>query len=142
MTKTLLAAAVITAALAGVARAEPTGPSFNCMDAHSPDEVLICQDENLSAKDRRMASVYSVIINMYRGGYRDYVRRTQAEWRRARRACGYDGNCISQLYDARIAVLGDDFTDDETKGNIAWCRAPSHRRDVDCRCSPDELHCN
>jgi uncharacterized protein len=125
--KTLLAAAAIAAALAGTAHAEPTGPSFNCVYAKMSDEVIICQDAELSAKDRQMAGLYSDTMNLFRGGFRDYVRRTQVDWLGARRFCHYSAGCVGKAYDYRITTL--------MEGDVElaeWCRA-GHMRDVDCR---------
>ena len=82
--RTIIAAVVVLAALAGAALAEPTGPSFNCNYAKTPDEVAICQDVELSAKDREMASIYFQMVNTSRSDFRNFLRRTQAAWLNAR----------------------------------------------------------
>jgi uncharacterized protein len=125
--RTIIAAVIILAALAGAARAEPTGPSFNCNYAKTPDEVIICQHTELSRKDREMADLYSDIMNMFRAGFRDYVRRTQVAWLSGRRLCGYSADCVSKAYDYRLSLFYD--------GDVEladWCRA-GHMADVDCR---------
>ena len=51
------------------------GPSFNCAYAKAPDEVLICQNEELAAQDREMASDYSWGLNNFKRGFRAYLSR-------------------------------------------------------------------
>jgi hypothetical protein len=82
---------------------EPTGPSFNCNYANAPDEVAICQDKELSSKDREMARIYSVMTND-RVGFR-HLRSSQAVWLNARHRCGYNAGCISDAYDRRLVAL-------------------------------------
>jgi uncharacterized protein len=84
-------------------RVEPTGPSFNCNYAKAPDEVVICQDKELSSKDREMARIYFVMINNP-VGFR-HLRSTQAAWLNARHRCGYNAACVSDAYDRRRAAL-------------------------------------
>jgi uncharacterized protein len=71
-------AAFIPTAHADSPSFEPTGPSFNCNYAKTPDEVVICQDPELSTKDREMASVYFQMVNASRGDFRIFLRRSQA----------------------------------------------------------------
>jgi uncharacterized protein len=88
---------------------EPTGPSFNCNYAKAPDEVVICQDPELSNLDRETARLYSEAMNYYRGGARASIRRDQVAWLNQRHHCGYDKTCIKDLYDRRgklLAYLG------------------------------------
>jgi uncharacterized protein YecT (DUF1311 family) len=120
-------AVVVTAALAGSAAHAETGPSFNCMYAKTPDEVVICQDPELSRLDREMARLYFGTMNDFRGGFRDFIRRSQASWLNSRHRCGYDADCVNDAYAHRLAALAD--------GDIEradWCRA-GHIADVDCR---------
>ena len=69
------------------------------MYAKTPDEVVICQDAELSRLDRE------ITINAYQGGFRAFVRRTQAAWLNNRHRCGYDTNRISNAYANRFGTL-------------------------------------
>ena len=116
---------VAAAALAGVAKAEPIGPSLNCMYARYPDEVAICHDGDLSMKDRNLATAYFDFLANNHYGYRAYLQRTQAAWLNERHRCGYNFVCIDDAYNRR---LDDFFAEDDLQN---WCTA-GHMRDLDC----------
>ena len=87
-------------------RVEPTGPSFNCNYAKAPDEVIICQNRELSSKDREMARIYFFLINNASAiSHRHFLRSTQATWLNERRRCGYDADCVSNAYERRLPAL-------------------------------------
>ena len=86
-------------------RVEPTGPSFNCNYAKTPDEVAICQTPELSRLDREMAQLYSEAMNFYRGAEGVPIRRDQTTCLNQHRRCGYDVNCIKEAYDRRTNKL-------------------------------------
>jgi uncharacterized protein len=95
--------AAVAAITVNTAHAE--GPSFNFRYAKAPDEILICQDERLAALDREMASTYWNFMN--HGFYNNAreIRVAQRAWLKQRRACGYDYECISKLYDDRLSEI-------------------------------------
>jgi uncharacterized protein len=92
---------VIGGAMADLANAA----SFNCLVASTPDEVLICQDAELSRLDEQMASLYFATRNRVLGPQRQALEDTQVEWFRLRQACGRDRTCIQSSYTVRIAYL-------------------------------------
>src|SRR5687767_9296270 len=79
--------------------------SFNCRAATRPDEVLICQNDRLSALDERMSSLYFRLRNQLVGGERRALEAEQSAWLRSRISCGRDFRCIERHYERRIAQL-------------------------------------
>jgi uncharacterized protein len=79
--------------------------SFNCNIAERPDEVLICQNDRLSALDERMSSLYFRLRNRLIGSERRQLEADQAAWLQDRFACGRDFPCIFNLYQGRISEL-------------------------------------
>jgi uncharacterized protein len=114
MRKCLIATTIITGLVwSGAVQAEAVGPSFNCRYAYAPDEVIICQDKDLAAKDREMAQTYAWALRNNPDPYQtNLIRRTQVVWLNRRHACGYDADCISRLYDKRLFWLGDQAGED------------------------------
>jgi uncharacterized protein len=87
--------------------ASAQGPSFNCIAASSPDEVLICQNSQLSALDRRMSGMYFRLRNNLFDARRGELEASQARWMRERVGCGRDFGCVLDAYQKRIAELAD-----------------------------------
>ena len=93
--------ALLMAALPSMAGAA----SFDCARARTPDERTICGDRALNDRDVHMAVLYGLDIRLVPMGSRDAIKRDQALWLRARRACGADARCLAHGYDKRIAAL-------------------------------------
>ena len=81
------------------------GPSFNCRYAKAPDEVLICQDEQLAKLDREMAPAYSGWLNNSWISDKRWFRAEQGAWLKRRRACGYNFDWISKAYSDRLVEV-------------------------------------
>lgn len=79
--------------------------SFNCRLARAPDEILICQDEELSRLDERMSSLYFEARNRAPAAVRAEMEADQADWLASRRVCGRDARCVRAAYNVRIAEL-------------------------------------
>jgi uncharacterized protein len=79
--------------------------SFNCRDAHRPDEVLICQSPVLARLDERMSSLYFTLRNSLVGARRRALEADQVRWLQSRFACGRDYYCIESAYQRRIRQL-------------------------------------
>jgi uncharacterized protein len=79
--------------------------SFDCTRAGTADERTICRNRALNDRDVRMAVLYGLDIRLVPMGSRDAIKRDQAIWLRARRACGADAGCLARRYDQRIAAL-------------------------------------
>jgi uncharacterized protein len=109
---------IATLGLALLSRVAPalaqTGPAFDCSKAEHEIEQLICQDEELAAKDRRLAEVYKGAIaameNVDAGGREaiKVLRATQRGWIGGRNECWKAANkrqCAIENYDRRTAYL-------------------------------------
>ena len=86
---------------------EAQAQSFNCRYARTADEVLICQDDELSTLDVRMSNSYFRLRNGIYGRRRAALESDQAAWLRSRMDCGRDRNCIADSYRQRIRELRD-----------------------------------
>lgn len=78
--------------------------SFDCARAASPSEQAICSDDNanLGSRDIILARLYAALVED--GGHAAIVQE-QADWLKARDACGADAACLRTAYDARLQVL-------------------------------------
>jgi uncharacterized protein len=81
--------------------------SFNCRTADRPDEVLICQDSQLSALDEKMSTLYYNLRNRLQGVQRRRLEVAQSAWLKSRIACGRGFQCIEEHYRRRIAEFQD-----------------------------------
>ncbi len=88
-----------------IASSSANGQSFNCRNARLPDEILICQDSDLSHLDEPMASTYFEVRNQLDGLDRPKFERSQVTWLKERQVCGRDRDCLERIYLARIAQL-------------------------------------
>jgi uncharacterized protein len=79
--------------------------SFNCNYAKTPDEVLICQNADLSALDEQMSAMFFRLRNSLYGGQLRLLEAEQSSWLRNRMACGRDADCIDTAYEWRIRQL-------------------------------------
>ena len=107
----IAAAAVLLLIFALPARAE--GPSFDCSRTQHEIEDIICHDETLAAKDRRLVEIYRQALKAV-GGVADKVKATkllkatQRGWIKGRNDCWKaedKAQCASDNYDMRIAEL-------------------------------------
>lgn len=80
---------VILVMLAGVAGAQE-GPSFDCGEAGSTAEEMICADAGLAALDRRVAGRYAAALEVAKGvggAAADELRAYQRGWIKGRDEC-------------------------------------------------------
>lgn len=101
------------ALLAGPAFGQ-SGPAFDCSKAEHEIETLICQDEDLAAKDRKLAEVYKQAIaaleKVDAGGPEaiSELKAMQRGWIGGRNDCWKADDkrqCTADLYDRRVAEL-------------------------------------
>jgi len=81
-------------------------PSFNCRQARTESERLVCGDQRLAAYDRRLNRAFNQAV---RSGvsYRE-LRREQDRWLRAREnAARQDPAAVADVYRSRIGELED-----------------------------------
>jgi uncharacterized protein len=83
----------------------PPRPSFDCRKAGKPDEIAVCSDVTLAAKDVRLADMF----NRYRAQLAPNGQRrllaTQTNWLAMRARCRSDAGCVGEAYDHRIRQI-------------------------------------
>jgi uncharacterized protein len=93
----------------GVVKALAAGPSFDCSKAQKGSiEELICKDEELSALDRKMATVYAEAVQKAKNEHPPLLRAEQRGWIKGRNDCWKSADqreCVDQSYRRRIAEL-------------------------------------
>ena len=96
---TIVAATFLTCLTAAHAQ------SFNCVGDTKPDDIAICNDPNLAAKDIQLASKYSKLRStLDKEGQRSLAAMEKAAL--AQRAiCGVGVDCISHWFDRRISEI-------------------------------------
>jgi len=91
-----------------------SGPAFDCSKAEHEIETLICQDEELAAKDRKLAEVYAAAIKVMEGvdsGGPEAIKELktyQRGWIGERNECWKAEDkrqCAANIYDRRIAQI-------------------------------------
>jgi hypothetical protein len=71
-----------------VTTVEVPRPSFNCANAATPSEKLICSDTGLAAQEREMAADYSKVLQHLIGAELDAFRAEHSQWfRQYARTC-------------------------------------------------------
>lgn len=93
-------------------RAEPVRsataarPSFNCRNARSRSERMVCSSNRLAAKDRAMSSIFYSALADADPRTRAELRRTRDRFLAYRERCGSEA-CIAEAYDGRVAEIRD-----------------------------------
>jgi uncharacterized protein len=105
MRRFLLSASIAIALLPVVCPGHVDAQSFNCRYAKTPDEVLICQDSQLSTLDERMSSIFYKLRNTLLPRQLRLLNAEQQYWLRDRISCGRDADCIENAYERRIRQL-------------------------------------
>jgi uncharacterized protein len=77
----------------GTAASKAQTPSFDCANARLPDEVAICQTQELARLDSVVAAAYSYLKSS-RG--RPFADQIGIPFWRARQACQYNIDCIRE----------------------------------------------
>jgi uncharacterized protein len=87
-------------------------PSFDCANASSTVEKAICEDANydIAARDAAMSRLYSAVKGQ--GGH-EALLAGQKEWLSRRDACDSDRDCLSRVYDERLAELASAAGDEQ-----------------------------
>jgi uncharacterized protein YecT (DUF1311 family) len=76
-------------------------PSFNCRNARTRTEQMVCGDERLAARDRAMASHYYQAVAAADPSTRSILRGTRDRFLSRRERCGSAG-CVAAAYEDRI----------------------------------------
>ena len=82
------------------------GPSFDCTNAWRDVEHDICDDPDLAALDRTMASHYFRALKVADTARASLLQQSAAAFIRTRNRCP-DPDCVAQAYDKRIAEIAD-----------------------------------
>jgi uncharacterized protein len=80
-------------------------PSFNCNQATTPTEHLICTAQDLSWLDRQMAQLYQAIREQLRPKARQSLIIAQQDWLQKRDQCQSNRDCTQQAYIDRLKTL-------------------------------------
>ncbi|CRD47246.1 exported hypothetical protein [Stenotrophomonas maltophilia] len=80
-----------------------TGPSFDCVNASSAVEQMICADPDLARLDKQTAEAFGAVRT--RSMDPGEVAASQGRWRRTVRDVCTDEACVEQAYQARLAEL-------------------------------------
>jgi uncharacterized protein len=78
-------------------------PSFNCRNARSTSERMVCSDPVLAAADWRLHNVFERA--WANTSDRRALRAEQDRWLRAREGAAPDPGAVLQVYEARIDEL-------------------------------------
>jgi len=80
-----------------------TQPSFNCENAKTNVEILICSNEQLSRSDVNLTNVYKKALeNLPK---QKNIKRSQKQWLEVIRSECKDYNCVLNAYNKRISIL-------------------------------------
>jgi uncharacterized protein len=91
-----------------VSTASAEGPSFDCSKASGSIEEMICNDDELSALDRRMATVYAKTTKKAINEHPPVLKAEQRGWIKGRNECWKSDDkrkCVKEKYRRRIAEL-------------------------------------
>ena len=79
-------------------------PSFNCGQAHTASERMVCGNGTLAAADRRMSALFYGEMAGADARTKSALRRTRDQFLRARERCSSD-SCVARVYEERIAEI-------------------------------------
>lgn len=78
-----------------------SNPSFNCRQAGTRSERMVCGDNQLAARDRAMSSIYYSAIADADGATKRRIRNSRDAFLSRRERCGSPA-CVAAVYDDRI----------------------------------------
>ena len=83
-----------------------SNPSYDCRDAGTRSEIMVCRSDRLARADRRMAAVYDSAMAAADPSTRRILRRTRDAFLAYRERCGSE-DCIAEAYEGRTAEIRD-----------------------------------
>lgn len=86
-----------------VQESQAAGPSFNCANATSPVEQMICANEGLARLDQETADAFRAL--RAQSNDPNGITASQGNWRRSVRDVCSHVSCVQQAYEARLAEL-------------------------------------
>jgi uncharacterized protein len=90
--------------------------SFDCAKAQSSDERAVCASRRLSEMDVEMAVRFETLTGLVAMGTRGDMGDAQRDFLKARAHCGANTACLTALYQARIAVLKNEYQSLKSRG--------------------------
>jgi uncharacterized protein len=100
----------VLAALLLASTSQPAdAASFDCAKAKSPDEKVICTDQEMNDQDVEMSVTYNLLKRLVTMGARGEIEASQMAWLKRRGACGADRACLSKAYADRLLQLRTSF---------------------------------
>jgi hypothetical protein len=81
-------------------------PSFNCNQARTRSERMVCSSPRLAARDRRMSSMFYSALADADGRTRSRLRSSRDRFLAYRERCGNEA-CVAQAYDDRMDEIRD-----------------------------------
>lgn len=106
----ILAAAALAAGTLAAAGQPAEAASFDCSQARAPDEIAVCNNADLSALDSEMGGLwYAYDLLPFLMGESGNRRDAAEAFLHQRSQCGSDVSCLTQAYEARIAILRQDL---------------------------------
>lgn len=96
---TALRQAAAVAALSLLVWAPVSAASFDCANAATDVELMICSDPQISQMDEQLSALYAAKV-----AESPYLRQSQRDWMATRDAC-QDRECVLGLYVRRINFL-------------------------------------
>jgi uncharacterized protein YecT (DUF1311 family) len=79
-------------------------PSYNCRQAGTRTERMVCANSGLAASDRRMASAYYAAMAQTDGETRGRLRRTRDRFLARRERCANQA-CVAAVYEERVREI-------------------------------------
>lgn len=92
-------------ALLGMFAFQVSAASFDCDNASTKVELIVCADTALSDLDEQLASIYRQALGLAQAGTSE-PKASQRAWLKRRNACA-DASCVTAAYRERIAELED-----------------------------------
>jgi uncharacterized protein len=90
--------------------------SFDCAEAHAPDERAVCASRSLNEMDVEMAVRYETLAGLVAMGTRGDMGDEQKLFLSQRRQCGASNTCLTALYQARIGKLKSEYQGLKSRG--------------------------
>lgn len=106
----IMAAVLVWAVTPAAAEQKPIQPSFNCHEATTVVERVICSHDDLATLDLDTARLYREAVSRAPAAERKHLQTAHARWQARRNACTATATrtlqqCIEAEYRARIAEL-------------------------------------
>lgn len=127
-------AVVVAATLIAPQSARAQGPSFDCAKV-PPGGIarMVCDDEALSALDRKLADVYGAAAKKAANEHPPTLRVEQNGWIRGRDDCWKADDkraCVAGEYTRRIAALQARYRLVPGRGPVAWLCEGDRRNEI------------